>query len=157
MLSEGTRGTLSQAYQQWQDIESLNPQIFALGVKELWETKRPLDRVIHTLGWPLPTDAFGGSFMYPMGPGMIAVGMVVGLDYHQADLDIHVLVQRLKLHPLFKPYFEGGQLVEWGAKTIPEGGYYSLAERRSGNGVLIVGDAAGFVDVPSLKGIHYAI
>ncbi len=104
-----------------------NPQIFALGVKELWETKRPLDRVIHTLGWPLPTDAFGGSFMYPMGPGMIAVGMVVGLDYHQADLDIHVLVQRLKLHPLFKPYFEGGQLVEWGAKTIPEGGYYSLA------------------------------
>ena len=157
VLSEGTRGTLSQAYQQWQDIESLNPQIFALGVKELWETKRPLDRVIHTLGWPLPTDAFGGSFMYPMGPGMIAVGMVVGLDYHQADLDIHVLVQRLKLHPLFKPYFEGGQLVEWGAKTIPEGGYYSLPERRSGNGVLIVGDAAGFVDVPSLKGIHYAM
>ena len=157
VLSEGTRGALSQAYQQWQDVKSLNPQIFALGVKELWETKRPLDRVIHTLGWPLPTDAFGGSFMYPMGPGMIAVGMVVGLDYHQADLDIHVLVQRLKLHPLFKPYFEGGQLVEWGAKTIPEGGYYSLAERRSGNGVLIVGDAAGFVDVPSLKGIHYAM
>jgi electron-transferring-flavoprotein dehydrogenase len=157
VLSEGTRGTLSQAYLQWQDIRSLNPQIFALGVKEVWETKRPLDRVIHTLGWPLPRDAFGGSFMYPMGPGMIAVGMVVGLDYHEADLDVHVLVQRLKLHPFFKPYFEGGQLVEWGAKTIPEGGYYALPERRSGNGLLIVGDAAGFVDVPSLKGIHYAM
>ncbi len=157
VLSEGTRGTLSQAYRQWQDIQSLNPQIFALGVKELWETKRPLDRVIHTLGWPLPTDAFGGSFMYPMGPGMIALGLVVGLDYHRADLDVHVLLQQLKLHPFFKPYFEGGTLVEWGAKTIPEGGYYALAERRSGNGVLIVGDAAGFVDVPSLKGIHYAM
>ena len=157
VLSEGTRGTLTQAYLQWQDIQSLNPQIFALGVKELWETKRPLDRVIHTLGWPLPRDAFGGSFMYPMGPGQIVVGMVVGLDYHEADLDVHVLVQRLKLHPYFKPYFEGGQLVEWGAKTIPEGGYYALAERRSGNGLLITGDAAGFVDVPSLKGIHYAM
>ena len=67
------------------------------------------------------------------------------------------LVQRLKLHPLFRPHLEGGQLLEWGAKTIPEGGYYSLPGRRSGDGVLIVGDAAGFVDVPSLKGIHYAM
>src|SRR6186997_62653 len=64
----------------WPKVCSPNPQLFALGVKEVWETKRPLDRVIHTLGWPLPTDAFGGSFMYPLGPGMIAVGMVVGLD-----------------------------------------------------------------------------
>ncbi|HEX6406031.1 MAG TPA: electron-transfer flavoprotein:ubiquinone oxidoreductase [Gemmatimonadales bacterium] len=157
MLAEGTRGLLSQAYAQWQKVGSPNPQLFALGVKEVWETKRPLDRVIHTLGWPLPTDAFGGSFMYPLGADQIALGLVVGLDYHNAALDVHQLLQRMKLHPLFRPYLEGGQLLEWGAKTIPEGGYYSLPERRYGAGVMILGDAAGFVDVPSLKGIHYAM
>jgi electron-transferring-flavoprotein dehydrogenase len=157
VLAEGTRGLLSQAYLEWQNIGSPNPQLFALGVKEVWETRRPLDRVVHTLGWPLPTDAFGGSFMYPLGPHQIALGLVVGLDYHNARLDVHELLQRMKLHPLFRPYLEGGQLLEWGAKTIPEGGYYSLPERRYGDGVLLVGDAAGFVDVPSLKGIHYAM
>ena len=157
MLAEGTRGLLSQAYAQWQKVGSPNPQLFALGVKEVWETKRPLDRVIHTLGWPLPTDAFGGSFMYPLSSSQIALGLVVGLDYHNAALDVHQLLQRMKLHPLFRPYLEGGQLLEWGAKTIPEGGYYSLPERRYGAGVMILGDAAGFVDVPSLKGIHYAM
>jgi electron-transferring-flavoprotein dehydrogenase len=113
--------------------------------------------VIHTLGWPLPTDAFGGSFMYPLGPNQVALGLVVGLDYHDASLDVHELLQRMKLHPLFKPQLDGGQLLEWGAKTIPEGGYYALPERRYGDGLLIVGDAVGFVDVPSLKGIHYAM
>ena len=157
VLAEGTRGLLSQAYCEWQNIGSANPQLFALGVKEVWETRRPLDRVVHTLGWPLPTDAFGGSFMYPLGSNQIALGLVVGLDYHNARLDVHELLQRMKLHPLFRPYLEGGQLLEWGAKTIPEGGYYSLPERRYGDGVLLVGDAAGFVDVPSLKGIHYAM
>jgi electron-transferring-flavoprotein dehydrogenase len=157
VLAEGTRGLLTQAYREWQKIGSANPQLYALGVKEVWETERPLDKVIHTLGWPLPTDAFGGSFMYPLGPNQIALGLVVGLDYHQANLDVHQLLQRMKLHPLFRPYLEGGQLLEWGAKTIPEGGYYALPERRYGNGILLVGDAAGFVDVPSLKGIHYAM
>ncbi len=157
VVAEGTRGLLTQAYRQWQKIGSANPQLYALGVKEVWQTSRPLDRVIHTLGWPLPTDAFGGSFMYPLGPGQIALGLVVGLDYHEAGLDVHQLLQRMKLHPLFRPYLEGGQLLEWGAKTIPEGGFYSLPERRCGDGVVIIGDAAGFVDVPSLKGIHYAM
>jgi electron-transferring-flavoprotein dehydrogenase len=157
VLAEGTRGLLTQAYAQWQKVGSANPQLFALGVKEVWETRRPLDRVIHTLGWPLPTDAFGGSFMYPLGPNQIAIGLVVGLDYHDASLDVHQLLQRMKLHPLFRPYLEGGQLLEWGAKTIPEGGYHSLLERRSGAGVMILGDAAGLVDVPSLKGVHYAM
>jgi len=119
--------------------------------------RRPLDRVIHTLGWPLPTDAFGGSFMYPLGAEQVAIGLVVGLDYHDASLDVHELLQRMKLHPLFRPQLEGGQLLEWGAKTIPEGGYYALPERRHGGGVLLAGDTAGFVDVPSLKGIHYAM
>ena len=128
-----------------------------MGVKEIWETRRPLDRIIHTLGWPLPKDAFGGSFMYPLEPNVVALGIVVGLDYHSATLDPHVLLQQLKLHRLFRPYLEGGEMVEWGAKTIPEGGFYALPERRYGDGLLIVGDSAGFVDVPSLKGIHYAM
>jgi electron-transferring-flavoprotein dehydrogenase len=156
-LSEGSRGMLAQAWLAWQRVASENPQIFALGVKEIWETKRPLDRVIHTMGWPLPTDAFGGSFCYPLEPNLLALGVVVGLDYADAALDIHVLLQRLKQHALFRPYLEGGEMVEWGAKTIPEGGYYALPARRSGDGVVLLGDAAGFVDVPSLKGIHYAI
>jgi electron-transferring-flavoprotein dehydrogenase len=156
-LAEGTRGTLSQAYQEWQGIGSENPQVFALGVKELWELERPLDRVIHTMGWPLPNDVFGGSFMYPLEPTVAALGLVVGLDYPYVELDVHDLLQRLKLHPRFRPYLEGGEMVEWGAKTIPEGGYFALPERLSGDGVVILGDSAGLVDVPSLKGIHYAM
>jgi electron-transferring-flavoprotein dehydrogenase len=157
VVAEGTRGLLSQGYREWQEIASSNPQLYALGVKEVWQTTRPLDRVIHTLGWPLPTDAFGGSFMYPLGPDQVALGLVVGLDYHNAALDVHELLQRMKLHPLFRRQLEGGQLLEWGAKTIPEGGYYSLPDRRHGDGILLIGDAAGYVDVPSLKGIHYAM
>jgi len=156
-LAEGTRGLLSQAWCEWERVVSPNPQIFALGVKEIWETKRPLDRIVHTLGWPLPSDAFGGSFMYPLEPNLVALGLVVGLDYRDAGLDVHALFQRMKLHPLFRRILEGGEMVEWGAKTIPEGGFYSLPARRSGDGVVLLGDAAGFVDVPSLKGIHYAM
>jgi len=157
VIAEGTRGLLGQAWRAWQQVRSPNPQLFALGVKELWEVKRPLDAVVHTLGWPLPTNAFGGSFMYPLGPTQVALGLVVGLDYHDASLDVHELLQRMELHPLFRPQLEGGHLLEWGAKTIPEGGYYALPERRSGDGVLFAGDTVGFVDVPSLKGIHYAM
>jgi electron-transferring-flavoprotein dehydrogenase len=157
VLAEGTRGALGQAWRKWQKISSPNPQLFALGVKEVWRTKTPLDRIIHTLGWPLPRDAFGGSFLYPLAPDLVALGLVVGTDYHDANLDIHVLLQRMKLHPLFRGYLAGGELVEWGAKTIPEGGYYSLPERYSGDGLVMVGDTVGFVDVPSLKGIHYAM
>jgi electron-transferring-flavoprotein dehydrogenase len=157
VLSEGTRGPLTQAYLKWQGIGSQNPQIYALGVKELWETKVPLDSIVHTLGWPLPRDAFGGSWMYPLEPNLVSLGLVVGLDYRQSTLDVHQMLQRMKLHPFFRRYLEGGEMVEWGAKTIPEGGFYSLPDRRYGDGVLIAGDAAGFVDVPSLKGIHYAM
>jgi electron-transferring-flavoprotein dehydrogenase len=156
-LAEGSRGLLTQCYLDWQGIGSENPQVYALGVKELWETRRPLDRVIHTMGWPLPRSAFGGSFMYPLEPNLVALGLVVGLDYGDANLDVHELLQRMKLHPLIHPYLEGGEMIEWGAKTIPEGGYYSLPERRHGDGVVVLGDSAGFVDVPSLKGIHYAM
>ncbi len=156
-LAGGTRGLLAQAWCEWQHVPSQNPQIFALGVKELWETKQTLDRVIHTLGWPLPTDAFGGSFVYPLEPHLVALGLVVGLDYRDANLDVHLLLQRFKQHPLLRSLLSGGEMVEWGAKTIPEGGYAALPQRRWGDGVVLLGDAAGFVDVPSLKGIHYAM
>jgi len=157
VLSEGTRGSLAQAWMQDYGVRSDNPQIFALGVKEIWETKKPLDAIVHTLGWPLPNDAFGGSFMYPLTPNLVAIGIVVGMDYRQTTLDVHQLLQKLKTAPLFREYLEGGEMVEWGAKTIPEGGYYALPKKRHGNGVLIVGDAAGFVEVASLKGVHYAM
>jgi electron-transferring-flavoprotein dehydrogenase len=157
VLSEGTRGALTQGWLKWQKISSPNPQIYALGVKEIWETKRPLDAVVHTLGWPLPNDAFGGSFMYPLSPNLVALGLVVGMDYRSTAVDVHVLLQRMKLHPLFREYLEGGEMLEWGAKTIPEGGYHSLPGRRTGSGAIVVGDAAGLVEVASLKGVHYAM
>jgi electron-transferring-flavoprotein dehydrogenase len=156
-LSEGPRGSLAQAFFEWQQITSENPQIYALGVKEIWETKRPLDAIIHTMGWPLPSSAFGGSFAYPLEPNVIALGLVVGLDYRDARLDVHALLQRMKTHRLFRDYLDGGEMVEWGAKTIPEGGFYAIPSRRSGDGVVVLGDSAGFVEVASLKGVHYAV
>jgi electron-transferring-flavoprotein dehydrogenase len=95
--------------------------------------------------------------MYPLSDTTVAVGLVVGLDYGDARLDVHELLQRMKLHPLFRGILEGGEMIEWGAKTIPEGGYYSVAERRHGDGLIVIGDAAGYVEVSSLKGIHYAM
>ena len=157
VLCEGTRGPLTQAWRRDQAVGALNPQIYALGVKELWEVPRPLAHVVHTLGWPLPNSAFGGSFMYPMGDDLVALGLVVGLDYRQNTLDVHELLQRMKGHPLFREALAGGAMVEWGARTIPEGGWYSLPERMTGDGLVLAGDAAGLVDVPSLKGIHYAM
>ena len=156
-LAEGTRGPLAQAYLESQQVRSENPQIFALGIKEIWETKTPLDTVIHTMGWPLPGSAFGGSWVYPLEPNLVSIGLVVGLDYRETEFDIYTLFQELKTHPLVRPYLECGEMVEWGAKTIPEGGFYALPDRRYGHGVVILGDSAGFVNVPALKGIHYAM
>jgi electron-transferring-flavoprotein dehydrogenase len=157
ILAEGTRGSLTRAYLEREKIASQNPQIYALGVKELWRVKQPLDAVIHTLGWPLPRNVFGGSWIYPMGDDTVSLGIVAGLDYPQRTLDVHDLLQQLKTHPMVREILAGGELLEWGAKTIPEGGFYALPERFSGDGILIAGDAAGFVDVASLKGIHYAM
>jgi electron-transferring-flavoprotein dehydrogenase len=130
-------------------------------VKEVWKVAKPLDRVIHTLGWPLRAGArfreFGGSFVYPMGEDLLTVGMVVGLDYRDVDLSVHDLLQELKTHPLLRRLLEGGERVGWGAKTIPEGGFLSLPKRLHAPGMLICGDGAGLVNVPALKGIHYAI
>lgn len=157
VLSEGTRGPLTLAYQQENNIKAKQEQIYALGVKEIWKVPNPPEKIVHTMGWPLPSDAFGGSFLYPMGDGHVAIGLVVGLDYKEHDLDVHHLLQDMKEHPLFKQYLEGGELVEWGAKTIPEGGYHSIPKQLSGDGIVMTGDAVGFVNVPALKGIHYSM
>lgn len=157
VLCDGTRSPLAQAYCQSQNILSEQPQIYALGVKEIWKVKKAPQEVTHTMGYPLPTNAFGGSFLYPLAEDLVALGLVVGLDYKQHNLDTHKLLQKLKQHPLFRQYLEGGEVIEWGAKTIPEGGWKSLPKRLHGDGVILAGDAAGFVNVPALKGIHYAM
>ena len=160
ILAEGTQGHLTGIALRHFGLSS-KQQVWALGVKELWEVQRPLERVIHTMGWPLRGGRkyreFGGSFIYPMGEGMVALGMVVGLDYTDATLSVHGLLQELKAHPLVRPILEGGKRVGWGAKTIPEGGFLALPDRFHFPGGMIVGDGAGFVNVPALKGIHYAM
>ena len=161
VLAEGTQGHLTGIALQRFGLQSPNPQVWALGVKEVWKVAKPLDRVIHTMGWPLRPQAkyreFGGSFIYPMGDDMITIGMVVGLDYRDAELSVHDVLQELKTHPRIRGILEGGERVAWGAKTIPEGGFVSLPRKLHAPGVLLTGDGAGFVNVPALKGIHYAI
>ena len=161
VLAEGTQGHLTGVALDRFGLAGENPQVWALGVKEVWRIKRPLDRVIHTMGWPLRPGAkfreFGGSFIYPMGEDMLTLGMVVGLDYRDVELSVHDVLQELKTHPLVRKLLEGGERVEWGAKTIPEGGFLSLPKQLHAPGLLICGDGAGLVNVPALKGIHYAI
>src|SRR5439155_496624 len=100
---------------------------------------------------------FGGSFIYPMGPDTVTLGMVVGLDYRDVELSVHDLLQELKTHPQLRGILEGGERIAWGAKTIPEGGLLSVPRRLHAPGLLICGDGAGLVNVPALKGIHYAV
>ena len=161
VLAEGTQGHLTSVALSRLGLAGENPQVWALGVKEVWKVARPLDRVIHTMGWPLRAAAryreFGGSFIYPMGDDLVTLGMVVGLDYRDAELSVHDVLQELKTHPFVRKLLEGGERVAWGAKTIPEGGFLSLPRRLHAPGLLICGDGAGLVNVPALKGIHYAI
>jgi electron-transferring-flavoprotein dehydrogenase len=161
VLAEGTQGHLTGVALDRFGLGGGVPQVWALGVKEVWKVPRPLKRVIHTLGWPLRPAAtyreFGGSFIYPMGDDMLTLGMVVGLDYRDAELSVHDLLQELKTHKLVRKLLDGGERIQWGAKTIPEGGYLALPKRLHAPGLLICGDGAGLVNVPALKGIHYAI
>ena len=161
VLAEGTQGHLTGAALDRFGLHGENPQVWALGVKEVWRVAKPLDRVIHTMGWPLRAGAkyreFGGSFIYPMGDDMVTVGMVVGLDYRDAALSAHDVLQELKTHKLVRRILEGGERLEWGAKTIPEGGYLALPQHLHAPGLLLCGDGVGMVNVPALKGIHYAI
>jgi electron-transferring-flavoprotein dehydrogenase len=163
VIAEGVVGHLTSALSERLQLAGENPQVYALGVKEIWDVKRPLDRVIHTMGWPLRGGRkwreFGGSFIYPMGEKQIALGLVVGLDNADSSLSVHDLLQDLKRHPLVRPLLEGGTRDPkgWGAKCIPEGGFYALPKHLAVPGALLTGDAAGFVNVPALKGIHYAM
>ena len=161
VLAEGTQGHLTGAALDRFGLASEYPQTWELAVKEVWRVPKPLDRIVHTMGWPLRTAAkyreFGGSFIYPLGEGMLTIGMVVGLDYRDAALSVHDLLQELKTHPKIRRLLEGGERVEWGAKTIQSGGFLALPKRLHAPGLLLAGEGPGFVNVPTLKGIHYAI
>jgi len=162
VLAEGTIGHLTySAYDYFGMCEGSDPQAWELGVKEIWEVPKPLDRVIHTLGWPLRWGAkykeAGGSFIYPMGEDKVCFGLVVGLDYTDATFSVHDELQRFKQHPFIAKIIEGGKRVGWGAKTIPSGGYWSLPKRFSVPGMLVAGDAAGMVNIAELAGVHYAM
>ncbi|MET0627347.1 MAG: electron-transfer flavoprotein:ubiquinone oxidoreductase [Acidimicrobiia bacterium] len=161
VLAEGTTGHLSNVALDHFGLHGEAPQVWELGVKEVWRVARPLDRIIHTLGWPLRPQAkyheFGGSFIYPMGDDMVSIGMVVGLDYRDVTLSAHDLLQELKTHPRIRPILEGGERLEWGAKTIPGGGFHSLPAQFHAPGLLLCGDGAGMVNIPTLKGVHYAV
>jgi electron-transferring-flavoprotein dehydrogenase len=161
VIAEGTLGHLTDAALDYFDLHGANPRRWEIGVKEVWEVPQPLDRVIHTMGWPLRKRAkwneFGGSFIYPMGEDKVAIGLVVGLDTTDATFSCHDALQELKTHPFVKKILDGGKRVAWGAKTIPSGGYWSMPKRLSVPGMVIAGDAASMVNIPTLKGIHYAM
>src|SRR6266550_2521758 len=160
IIAEGPRGTLSKQLAGMFDLYAgKNPQVYSLGVKELWQL--PDDRfapgtVIHTFGWPLDADTFGGGFIYGMKDRIVDIGFVVGLDYRNPTLDPHHEFQRYKLHPSIRAILGGGKMIAAGAKAIPEGGYFSMP-RGYGDGFMIVGDSAGYLDGARLKGIHLAI
>jgi electron-transferring-flavoprotein dehydrogenase len=161
VLAEGTLGHLTYAAYDYFDMHGSDPQAWELGVKEIWEVPKPLDRVIHTLGWPLRWGPrykeAGGSFIYPMGEDKVGLGLVVGLDTTDATFSVHDALQLFKTHPFVKKILEGGKRVGWGAKTIPSGGYWALPKRFSVPGMLVAGDAAGMVNIAELAGVHYAM
>jgi electron-transferring-flavoprotein dehydrogenase len=161
VLAEGTQGHLTGIALDRFGLRADEPQVWELGVKEVWKVPKPLHSIVHTMGWPLRTRAryreFGGSFIYPMGDDMLTIGMVVGLDYRDVELSPHDLLQELKTHPKIRKLLEGGERIAWGAKTIPSGGFHALPKRLHAPGLLLCGDGVGMVNVPRLKGIHYAI
>ena len=160
VLAEGPRGSLAKQLigQSKLDQES-NPQTYAVGIKELWEI--PEGRiepgtVIHTAGWPLTSAQYGGGWLYALPEGRVSLGLVSGLDYTDPMFDQHEAFQRYKTHPLFRRILEGGKMLKYGAKTIPEGGWFALPQLAT-DGALLVGDSAGFLNSQRLKGIHLAI
>jgi len=159
ILAEGCRGSLTkQLIKKFNLNRESNPQVFAAGVKEVWDVPKERNtggRVIHTMGWPLRNEEFGGGFIYNMADGRVSIGFVIGLDYLDPRLDPHERFQQFKTHPYVRSILEGGTLYSYGAKAIPEGGYWALPQYYF-NGGMIVGDAAGFLNAMRLKGIHLA-
>jgi electron-transferring-flavoprotein dehydrogenase len=160
IFAEGTRGSLTKMLIKKFDLNrDRNEQIYSLGVKELW-TVPPgnieAGEIYHTMGYPLDNDEFGGGFIYGLKDNKVAVGLVVGLDYQDPTFDVHDAFQIWKTTSFVSGILKGGKLLEYGAKTLPEGGYYAIPKLFVDN-ALIVGDSAGLVAMPALKGIHLAI
>jgi len=160
VLCEGPRGTLAkQLERELGLIDGREPQVYSTGVKELWEVpagRAQKGRVIHTMGFPLPNETFGGGFIYGMSDTLWSLGMVTGLDYRDPTTDPHGNLQKLKTHPFVRALLEGGKPVAYGAKAIPEGGWYAMP-KLSADGMLMCGDSGGFLNGGRLKGIHLAI
>jgi len=160
ILGEGPRGTLAkQAIPRLGLDDGKEPQVYAAGVKELWQL--PDDRftagtVIHTVGYPLPPETFGGGFIYGMKERVLDIGHVTGLDYSNPTTDSHNELQRMKQHPQIRKLLDGGKLIRYGAKAIPEGGFFAMI-RTYADGLMITGDSAGFLNGMRLKGVHLAM
>jgi electron-transferring-flavoprotein dehydrogenase len=159
VLAEGSRGSLTKDLVARKKLDNINPQLYAIGIKELWEVEpgriEP-GSVSHTFGWPVDSATYGGGWIYGLPDNRVSVGLVIGLDYADPQFDPHEAFQRWKTHPFLRRIVEGGKLLRYGAKTIPEGGWYSMP-RTYVDGALIIGDSAGFLDSQRLKGIHLAI
>ena len=160
ILCDGVRGNLTKELMRRLPLShGRQPQQFALGIKELWEV--PRDRiepgsVIHTMGYPLRQEEFGGGFIYAMPDGQVSIGFVVGLDYKDPLFDPHMAFNRFKLHPFVGSLLDGGQMIRYGAKALPEGGWNTIP-RPYMDGALIAGDAGSFLNSMRLKGIHLAM
>jgi len=159
VLGEGARGSLCKELFAEKEMHGRQPMVYGIGVKEIWEVPEGRVRkgqVIHSLGWPLKPEEYGGSWLYALSDTRVSVGLVVGLDYHDPFLDPHARMQRLKTHPSFAKLLEGGKLLKYGAASIPEGGYWTMP-RLYHDGVMVVGDSASFLNGMRLKGIHLAM
>jgi electron-transferring-flavoprotein dehydrogenase len=157
VLAEGPRGTLTKTLVERFRLDSeRHPQVYAIGIKEVWECPKgslPPGRVVHTMGFPLDARTFGGAFIYNMREDLLDIGLVIGLDYRDPLLDLHHQFQVLKTHPAIRPMLRGARILSYGAKAIPEGGYYAMP-RPYLPGCLIAGDSASMLNSMRLKGIH---
>jgi electron-transferring-flavoprotein dehydrogenase len=160
VFAEGVRGSLSKALIEKFDLrKDAQDQTYGIGIKELWEidpAKHVAGRIVHTIGWPLDSETYGGSFLYHLEDNQVAVGFVIGLDYPNPYLSPFEEFQRFKTHPAIRPIFEGGRRIAYGARAINEGGLQSIPELVM-PGAAIVGCSAGFVNVPKIKGSHTAM
>jgi electron-transferring-flavoprotein dehydrogenase len=160
MFAEGCRGSLTQTlFKRYQLQDGVDPQTYGLGIKELWEIPADLHaagRVVHTIGWPLDQQTYGGSFLYHFGKNLLAIGFVIGLDYQNPYLNPYEEFQRFKTHSAIYPLLKKSRRLAYGARTLIEGGIQSIPKLTFPGG-LIIGDAAGFLNVPKIKGIHNAM
>ncbi|WP_374487054.1 electron transfer flavoprotein-ubiquinone oxidoreductase [Zoogloea sp.] len=160
VFSEGCRGSLTKGlFTKFNLRDGVDPQTYGIGIKELWEVRPEVHQpglTVHTVGWPVPSDVYGGSFLYHLENNQVAVGFVVGLDYSNPHLSPYEEFQRFKTHPEIRKYFEGGRRIAYGARALNEGGFQSVPKLTFPGGVL-VGDTAGFLNVPKVKGTHMAM